>query len=65
MITDISVKKHVPIISSEKERSLLRSCHLILWMPYEFPVAAVTNDHEPGGLQQPRLVLSQFWRSEV
>lgn len=32
---------------------------------YEFPVAAVTNYHKPGGLKQIKCIFSQFWRPDV
>lgn len=32
---------------------------------YEFPVAAVINDHKLGGLKPERNVFSQLWRAEV
>jgi hypothetical protein len=33
-------------------------------IPYQFPVADVTNDHKHSGLKQPTLIISQFWGSE-
>lgn len=31
---------------------------------YELPVASVTNCHTLSGLQQPKFLILQFWRSE-
>lgn len=31
----------------------------------QFPVAAITNQHRPGGLQQQNFILSQIWRQEL
>lgn len=37
----------------------------VSWELRSFPRAAVTNDLKPGGSQQQRFILPQFWRPEV
>ena len=38
---------------------------IVLRSLYEFPVAAVTDDHKLSGLKQRNFLILEFWRAEV
>lgn len=64
------MKLHTPELDHEagKEQAVPTTAGLPLgtagWV-YEFPVAAVANDHVFSGLKQYKCIILQFGRSEV